>query len=250
MTTVAAGVPAFDKIAASYDRLWSDTAIGHAQRSAVWHQVDGLFRPGEVVMDLGCGTGVDGLHYIHRGLIVHGVDASAQMVEAARQRGVPASCCAIEQLDSFNGRLDGALSNFGALNCLPALDAVAKPLGRMIRRGGPLALCFLNRLCLWETAYYLCHANWKKAFRRWSGSTASSVGVAVYYPTARQILSAFRTDFEFVGSYGIGFAVPPSYVSTFVDAEINLLANIDRGLAHLPLLRALADHRLYIFRRR
>jgi ubiquinone/menaquinone biosynthesis C-methylase UbiE len=248
--TIQAGLAAFDRIAARYDALWSDTAIGKAQREAVWQHVDPLFEEGEVVLDLGCGTGVDGLHYMRRGLTVYGIDASAQMVETARRRGVRANCCPLEQLDSFDLLLDGALSNFGALNCLPSLDVVAKPLGRMVREGGYLALCFLNRLCLWETAYYSFHANWKKAFRRWSGTAASSIDLTVRYPSASRILSVFRTDFEFVGSYGIGFAVPPSYVSLFTDSEVSMLTKIDRHLAHLPLLRAISDHRLYIFRRR
>lgn len=250
MTIQAPGITAFDRIAGRYDALWSDTAIGKAQRAAVWQHVDPLFQEGEVVLDLGCGTGVDGLHYMRRGLTVYGIDASEQMAEAARQRGVRANCCPIEQLDSFDLRLDGALSNFGALNCLSSLDVVAKPLGRMVRRGGYLALCFLNRLCLWETAYYLFHVNTKKAFRRWSGTAESSIDLTVRYPSASRILSAFRINFEFAGSYGIGFSVPPSYVSLFTDSEVSMLANIDRRVAHLPLLKAIADHRLYIFRRK
>ncbi len=78
----------FDALAHSYNALWSETARGRDQRTAVWREIDGLFRPGDRVLDLGCGTGDDALHLAGLGVEVFGIDASAQMVEIARSRDV------------------------------------------------------------------------------------------------------------------------------------------------------------------
>src|SRR5690349_24724805 len=111
---------AFDEIAARYDAIWSDTPVGKAQRSAVWRWIDPLFGAGDFVLDLGCGTGVDALHLHSRGVSVYGIDDSPKMIEVARERGIRADCCPIEHLQYLNLNLDGVISNFGALNCLPS----------------------------------------------------------------------------------------------------------------------------------
>jgi SAM-dependent methyltransferase len=201
------------------------------------------------VLDLGCGTGVDALHLESRGVSVYGIDSSPRMVEISRRRGIQADCCPLERLQYFDLRLDGVISNFGALNCLASLAAIADSLGRMVRSGGCLALCFISRLCLWETAFYLSKGNARKAFRRLRGYSDSSIGARVFYPSGAAIMSAFQKSFRLLNFFGIGVAVPPSYVTSLTDWEIEQLCALDRRLAHKPIFRSLADHRLYIFER-
>jgi SAM-dependent methyltransferase len=245
----AIGEAPFDKIAPKYDRLWSDTPLGKAQRSAVWRWIDPLFKQGDFVLDLGCGTGVDALHLQSRGVSVYGIDSSSRMVELARGRGIVADCWPIEHLPDLDLNLDGVISNFGALNCLPSLIGVAAALGRMVRSGGYLALCFLSHICLWESAFYLLHAKPGKAVRRLQRLTDSSLGARVFYPSCRTIVSAFQANFRLLNFYGIGLTVPPSYVKFLTGWEVDQLSALDWRLAHKPVLRCLADHRLYIFNR-
>jgi hypothetical protein len=88
-----------------------------------------------------------------------------------------------------------------------------------------------------------------KAFRRWrSGGAASSLGVHVEYLSVRRLARAFRRDFKLTGWYGIGLFVPPSYVD-IPEHRVARLADIDNMAAHLPILRALSDHRLLILTR-
>ncbi|MFZ0589266.1 MAG: class I SAM-dependent methyltransferase [Bryobacteraceae bacterium] len=239
----------FDKIARQYDALWSDTPIGRAQRSAVWSRIDPLFNKGDFVLDAGCGTGIDALHLKSRGVSVYGIDSSPEMVEVARSRGVDAHCCPIERLEYFDLRLDGVLSNFGALNCVELLGPVASSLARMVRPGGHLALCFLGDVCLWEICFHLSYAKPGKAFRRLRGRADSSIGTDVFYPSRAEIVSAFDGPFRLVNFYGIGLSVPPSYVKVLTHWEVEQLSLLDQQLAHRPVLRSLADHRLYIFER-
>jgi ubiquinone/menaquinone biosynthesis C-methylase UbiE len=239
---------AFDKIAPTYDALWSETPIGKAQRSAVWKRIDPLFKRGDLVLDLGCGTGVDASHLQSRGVSMYGIDSSPRMVEIARGRGIEAHCCPIERLEYFDLRLDGVISNFGALNCLKSLRRLAESLARMVRVGGYLALCFLNRICLWEIIFYLSRGKPTKAFRRIKGRAKSSLNGDVFYSSSHTIVSTFERRFRLLNSYGVGISVPPSYVP-LLSPEVNRLALLDDRLAANPICRRFADHRLYIFER-
>lgn len=240
----------FDKIASQYDMLWSDTPVGTAQRSAVWTRIDRLFHEGDSVLDLGCGTGVDAVHFKSRGVSVYGIDSSPRMVEIARSRGIHADCWPIERLQYFDMRLDGVVSNFGALNCVASLTSIAVALGRSVRQGGHLALCCINAVCPWEIGFYLLHCNPGSAFRRLPRHAKSSIGAPVFYHSSAAIVSAFRNDFELLKISGIGLFVPPSYVTSLTDRQIQRLAAFDARLADKPVLHSLADHCLYIFKRR
>lgn len=240
---------AFDCIASRYDELWTNTPIGSNQRRAVWNRIDGLFEPGQSVVDIGCGTGVDAQHLRSCGVRVYGIDPSPRMVLATRRRQVPAECSAADGLDRLPMDFDGALSNFGALNCVPSLEPIAAALARKVRRGGYVALCFIGTLCVWEMLHYLRRAEPRRAFRRFHRKSTASLGIDVFYFSRRAILSAFADNFRFLASYGIGLFVPPSYVEGLSAPAVTRLASMDRVCAHWPVLRGLADHRLYVFER-
>jgi SAM-dependent methyltransferase len=178
----------FDLLARSYDVLWTNTARGRDQRATVWNEIDGLFRAGDRVLDLGCGTGSDALHLIEAlGVEVFGIDAAPTMVEIARSRGVHASALAIEDLDRLSGSFTGAISNFGALNCVADLAPVAAQLARLVQPSRPVAICLMGRFCF---------TNWRHTAKRWLGHTQWR-GIDVYYPTSRRIRAAFAPWFTF-----------------------------------------------------
>jgi ubiquinone/menaquinone biosynthesis C-methylase UbiE len=189
----------FEQIAPQYVALWSDTARGRAQRERVWREVDNLFHPGDQVLDLGCGAGDDAVHMASRGVNVLGIDSAPRMVQIARTRGVQARLMAMEELTSlgteFDGQFDGAMSNFGALNCVPDLQALGEVLARLVRPHGSFAVCVMSRFC-WRS-------DWRHAFRRWSGRTLWR-GIDVYYRSGRSIARAFAPHFELQRRVSIG----------------------------------------------
>lgn len=240
----------FDKLAARYDAVWTKSLVGRCQRDAVWSWLDPFIEPGDEILDLGCGTGEDAVHLQNLGARVFAVDASAQMVRIARSRGVDARQLRIESLDLLSGSFDGAISNFGALNCVRGLKTVAPSLARLIRRHGLLALCLMGRSCAWELAHFLRRADFRTAFRRWRRTgTPSSIGVHVTYPSIRAVTEAFRPTFRLVRWTGIGLCVPPSYISELSVKAVTHLSRLDRHIAHWRFFRALADHRLLLFKR-
>ena len=138
---------------------------------------------------------------------------------------------------------DGALSNFGALNCVADLAAAARGLARVVRPGGPVAICLIGRCCLWEIAYYSVRLQFRKALRRRHASEFR--GMAVYYPSVAEVSSAFAEGFELRRWKGVGLFVPPSYVK-LPATLVRALGACDRVFAGLPGLRAMADHRLFV----
>jgi ubiquinone/menaquinone biosynthesis C-methylase UbiE len=241
----------FDRLATCYDARWTNTPIGRAQRDLVWRELDELFHPGQHVLDIGCGTGEDAAHLTARGVSVFATDASSGMIAVAQARGgFEAEVCAAEEIASLGAMFDGAISDFGALNCVEDLPAVARSLAAIVRPGASVAICLLGRFCAWESLYYALDFQFRKAVRRWRGraGTGTPCSPVVYYPTLAQFRSAFAPGFELQRWTGIGLFVPPSYVH--LSSSIRFLAACDRLLARLPLLRAMADHRLFLLVRK
>jgi len=249
LTRIEAQV-SFDAIAHQYDDLWSTADAGYWQRQAVWDTIHPLFRHGDHVLDVGCGTGVDAVSLMARGVEVMAIDASGEMVHVARSKGVTAQHLAAEQLNQLEGCYDGAVSNFGVLNCLADLESFAGQLARLVKPGGRLALCYMGKFCAWETAHFIRLGQLRKASRRWSSGTAStSLGIDIRYPSVRRLSQAFSPAFRLSKQKGIGILVPPSNVSGLSRERVAFLAGIDRRFAEMPILRALSDHRLLILER-
>jgi|SRR5690349_9172422 SAM-dependent methyltransferase len=91
-------------------------------------------RPGERILDLGCGDGVLAARLIEMGCEVVGVDASELQVEAARKLGVDARVIAGEAL-RFHDEFDAVFSN-AALHWMLRPDEVIAGVWRALRRGG------------------------------------------------------------------------------------------------------------------
>jgi ubiquinone/menaquinone biosynthesis C-methylase UbiE len=245
----------FDRMAASYDERWTNTPIGSAQRRLVWSHVDGLFQPGQFLLDVGCGTGEDAAHFAARGMRVYATDASPAMVQACGARKCPegAQCattvrCA-EELAGLDGTFDAVLSNFGVLNCVRDLPAVATSLASLTKPGSVVAICLLGRICAWEVLYYSARLQFRKGFRRWRGGGVPYHELTIHYPSLSEVRAAFAAGFELPNWTGIGLFVPPSYVP-LPAALVRACEALDRVLAQLPLLRALADHRLFLLVRK
>ncbi len=97
-------------------------------------------QPGEFILDLGCGDGTLTRKIVDAGARVIGLDASPEMVEAARARGVDAFVADAEALDLAGqalrfGAFDAVFSN-AALHWMLDPDAVASGVFKMLRAGG------------------------------------------------------------------------------------------------------------------
>jgi SAM-dependent methyltransferase len=91
-------------------------------------------RPGERILDLGCGDGTLATRLTAAGCQVVGVDAASDMVEAARAKGVDARRMDGEAL-AFEAEFDAVFSN-AALHWMRDPDAVIRGVVRALAPGG------------------------------------------------------------------------------------------------------------------
>jgi SAM-dependent methyltransferase len=91
-------------------------------------------RPGERILDLGCGDGVLTEALVAAGAEVVGVDASPEMVAAAKARGLDARVMDGQAL-SFDAAFDAVFSN-AALHWMLDPPAVARGVFRALKPGG------------------------------------------------------------------------------------------------------------------
>jgi SAM-dependent methyltransferase len=91
-------------------------------------------KPGETILDLGCGDGVLTERIAAAGTKVIGVDASEEMIAAAKARGIDAHVADAQALD-FNTQFDAVFSN-AALHWMLDSEAVASGVFRALVPGG------------------------------------------------------------------------------------------------------------------
>ncbi len=90
--------------------------------------------PGEKVLDVGCGDGALTEKLVAAGCLVMGIDASAEQVHAARQRGLEAEVCRAESLP-FSEEFDAVFSN-AALHWVKDQQAALSSIFRSLKPGG------------------------------------------------------------------------------------------------------------------
>lgn len=267
MPTPTLSLAPFDALAETYDRTFTDSSIGRAQRRAVWRELGRVFHPGDHVLEIGCGTGVDACYLARRGVRVWACDSSPRMIAMTARRvasGAQSDLVTTYLLPAEQIRnlapcepFSGVFSNFGALNCVDDLSSLARDLGKLLKRGATALLCLMGRYCAWEIAWYLAQGNARKAMRRFNpaGLTVSLTDTAkvhVRYPTVHWLARTFSPEFRLRHVRGIGIAVPPSYLEPVASRYpfwLRAMAKADSFLEHCPGVRAAADHILLNFER-
>lgn len=252
----------FDALADHYDELFTRSLIGRLQRQQVWRAIAPVFCPGERILELNCGTGIDAIWFTKRGIQVEAFDQSPRMIEVAKQNaeqhGIRASV-RFDVLDNsdlsrLSDQYDGAFSNFAGLNCSADLGPVAIGLARLVRPKAKLLLCVSARYCAWEALWYGAHLNLRKAFRRTkTGGSAASIGdheLRLQYPTLRTLCRTFSPHFSMAWATGVGLLVPPTYMEAAarrVSSIVRTASKLDEVIGRIPLLREMADHLLVCF---
>ena len=94
-------------------------------------------QPGERILDIGCGEGSLTKRIIERGATVLGIDASPEMIAAARGKGVDALLLAVEDMQFF-AEFDAAFSN-ATLHWVLQKDQAARAIFRALKPGGRFA---------------------------------------------------------------------------------------------------------------
>jgi SAM-dependent methyltransferase len=255
---------AFDRLAPDYDALASGEAFT-LQRRQTHAALSRWIRSGFRVLEIGCGTGVDTAYLAGIGARVVACDPSEEMLSRTKRRLEAGGCadrvailsCALEEVPQFLDALDHAegfdaiVSNFGALNCAPALDALGEIGRRHLRPGGALAIGLMGRTCLWESVYFTARGDRANAARRRVDGVkvrVAGIDVPTFYHRTRDVAAALGHGFRCDAVIGIGVLVPPPYLEPrwqqLPAAVRRVVAGIDRAGGSLPLFNRLGDHTL------
>ncbi len=255
---------AFDKLAPTYDVLVSGDTFQH-QRAQTHAAFRRWIKPGFRVLEIGCGTGLDTVFLASLGTRAVACDPSEEMLTRARRRielsavgdRVSLLACGLQQLPQFLDALDHAerfdavISNFGALNCVPSLDALGAVGCRHLRPGGAVILGLIGRACLWETLYFTARGERHKAARRRAPAAAvpvAGIDVPTFYHRRADVHACLGEGFRLDEAVGIGIAVPPPYLEPRWQRVPRVIrraaAGVDRLAAAWPLVNQLGDHTL------
>jgi SAM-dependent methyltransferase len=225
-----------------------------------------VFRKGDQVLEINCGTGEDALFLARHGIGVLASDASARMVEVASRRVDVEQPLAqepnfrvlrTEDIATLmpQAPYDGLLSNFSGLNCVQDLHQFFVHAAALLRCDAAAVLCMSSRVCAWEIAWFILRGQLQRATRRLSGHTVAMVQgcrIAVWYPSISAVLQAASPWFRAESVAGIGIAVPPSYVESWARKHpkvVRALGAIERRISKWPVCRAIGDHYVVVLRR-
>jgi len=263
MTPETLRLPAdpFDDMAAAYDASFTTTAYGTCLRAFVWERLDAGFGAATRVLEIGCGTGQDAVHLANRGIHVLATDPSMPMLRVAAEKAKRAGCAEriefrcipMEGLGTqlVGERFDGVCSNFGAINCVGRLDVVVADIAPLLQPGAPLVWVVMGRHVPWEWAWFLARGDRRKAFRRCRRGGTGWKGLQILYPTPAEIGRILAPYFTPQRRQSLGFVLPPSYASGWLESSPRLLTaltRLERAAQRWQALAALADH--YIFEAR
>jgi ubiquinone/menaquinone biosynthesis C-methylase UbiE len=236
---------AYDRIAGEYD---TQVQAGYWMRSTLWSSYRRFFRPGQRVLDLSCGTGIDTLFLAQLGLCVVGVDISTRMIE---QLEVKAAClglsdriqtCVLDvnQLHTWSAPpFDGVISAFAGLSTLPDLSTLADQAARLLKAGGHFIAHMLNRSNIWARLDHVRRGRWGEA-RRVSVQgtmTANIGGIAVrhyLYCPSEAYRRFFAERFVLCRAYGLGAVRPPVAPRRFSSSCLSMLGVLDEWLSRRP----------------
>jgi SAM-dependent methyltransferase len=224
----------------------------------VWTALERNFKPGQHVLELGCGTGEDAVWLAQRGVTVTATDTSAAMLAEAERKAARAGIAGrvttrhlpLQELPDaeFDTLFDGVLSDFGALNCVEP-DVITRSLGRLVRPGARAVLVVMGPCCPWEIGWFLAHGHPRTAFRRWRpGGLEAEVGgqkMRVFYPSPGRLMRGLAPEFRLLRLWGLGVALPTTDAASVVNRRPALLERLDRWETRLAgrfPFRLLGDH--------
>ncbi|MBN1252234.1 MAG: class I SAM-dependent methyltransferase [Bacteroidales bacterium] len=249
----------FDSIAYKYDKTFTKTAVGKAQRISVWNYLKKKTLHEKYILELNCGTCEDAVFFAENGANILATDISAEMLNFCKLKIKPEfkDKIKLQKLDILDiselkssGKFDYVFSNFGGINCV-SIDSLIKfssEIKKNIKPEGSIIMVIMSKFCLWEILYYSFKLDFKTAFRRFLNKKISvKIGdneIDTYYYSPKKIAKAFK-DYQIETKMPVNFAVPPSYLNSFFERHkktLEFLIKIDKILGKLKLFAIFSDH--------
>ncbi len=251
---------AFDGVAEDYDRHIFGNPMNVWLRDVSVSMLTSIFRPGEVVLEIGCGTGTETLNLAARGVKVLASDISHKMLEVlerkAKSQGLREKVVPIhsrpyqlrEKLSEMGYQtLDGAYSTYGAINTEPRLQSLFRDLHGLLKAKGTLVLGVWNKYYPYEILGYTLRMRPSMALARLrnpvpvgkSRFCVSSNAYSVH--SLNRLLSQY---FRLRSICGVEILLPPSNLTRYLPPEpfLRFLKKLDLNLGKSFPWNHLGDH--------
>ncbi|HXC06840.1 MAG TPA: methyltransferase domain-containing protein [Bacteroidia bacterium] len=247
---------AFSRQAPHFDRMDTDNPILVWMRNRVRQHMLELLKPGDRILELNAGTGLDAVFFAQKEYQILATDLAPGMTASITKkvkalnlsRQIEVRNCSFNNLNDIPGTFDHIFSNFGGLNCAGDIQAVIRQFNPLLNKKGKVTLVMMPPVCPWELLLAL-KGNFKTAFRRMhrKGTVSHLEGVhfMTYYYPPRTVRHAFGKDFRMLACKGLGISVPPPYLDTFpahYPVLFNNLCRLEDMLWNKSLFPALSDH--------
>jgi SAM-dependent methyltransferase len=253
---------AFDRHSGAYDEVFSNQKPAQEIRSAVWAVADTVLPAGSRIIDAGCGTGEDAIHFAQNGCHVTAIDISTGMISKVKMKVSESSLagridCHVGDIENFipgAPSYDGIFSNFGALNCVSDLAWLRTASKRSLKPGGHLVLVTMGRFYPLEFAVSMLKGQPARAFRRFrrrAEAVVEGVRIPVFYHSARAIGRALGSAFELEKIEGLRSLLPvPGLQHLERFGFVKWMRPIDRRICRFRLTASWADHFISVWRYR
>jgi ubiquinone/menaquinone biosynthesis C-methylase UbiE len=220
---------AFSTQSAVFDELTNANAMEVEYRGMIRAHVEQFILPGEYMLELNCGTGLDAVFFAGKGLKVHATDNAPGMLEQlsykvtsqALQNSITYERCSFNQLSLVKNpvaQFDHVFSDYGGLNCAEDIASVIKQLDPYLKPGGMAHLVLIAPVCLWEWAT-LFKGKFRFAFRRLTkkGLRSHLEGhyFNTYYYSPASIRKAFGKKYTLMQLRSMGCFMPPTFNDYF-----------------------------------
>ena len=253
---------AFSRQSASFDAIDAANPLIGWVRDRVRAQALRSMMPGERLLELNAGTGIDSVFFAERGLDVLATDVAPGMIaqqelklQNTATQWTPMHCSFLELEALGEARFHHVFSNFGGLNCTDRLDLVLHGIDRVLLPNGTCTLVIMPRFSPWEVVT-LIKGDLKLAFRRFRKHTPAKLeglSFPCYYYSPMYVKKHLGIGYEVKEQRALSLIVPPPHMERFPNrfpALFNALAWVEDRIASLPLLRNWGDHFVITLRKR
>ncbi len=252
---------AFSKQSSVFDAFEEQNEILQWMRKEVHHHCLNYFKPGERILELNCGTGIDAVFFAQHGMHVHATDLSSGMLNELKKKivlqclsdKISVQQCSFTELSttidtSGEKKFDHLFSDFGGLNCVKEIEQVIAQFKKLLNPEGTVTLVIMPPVCPWEMLLAF-KGNFQTAFRRFkkngTDSTVEGIHFTTYYFTPSRLIHAFGNDYWKIELRGLACFTPPPYLENFPKRYpkiFKLLNRFDKKLNRYFPFNCCADH--------
>ncbi|HWY12245.1 MAG TPA: class I SAM-dependent methyltransferase [Bacteroidia bacterium] len=249
---------AFSRQAVHFDNYDLQNPVIQRMRKQVHTHLLSLLNPGDQILELNSGTGIDAIFLARNNFSVHATDNAEGMLKMIKQKitalglekKISLQKCSFNDLEDIKGKkFDHIFSNFGGLNCSENIDIVIKQFEDLLKPGGRVTLVIMPTICPWELLLAL-KGNFRTAFRRLTKKGVRShlegIYFDTYYYSARRVLNAFdKKLYEKICIKGLAILSPPPYLDKFCKKYpkiFKMLCRAEEKIDQLPPFNSWADH--------